>query len=147
MRKYDCKEPALAATWERIMALSIEGKANFLDFLVERGFIQGQHAETLQLLKQSRYFFGVLALRANYVTLEQLEEILKYQSATGTQMKIGEIMLKRKYMTQEQISKILDMQDTSSEYQADLILDVGFMTEDKLHEALIQYEDYKKIGV
>jgi hypothetical protein len=122
-----------------------EGKAkrSFLDFLIERGYIEGQQAETVRMLQVSRFYFGVLALREQFITFDDLEAALSRQAEPGNTKKIGEIMLEMGLMTEEHIDRVLEMQNASAEHQAQLVMDVDLIPESLLRRAL---EEFKSIA-
>lgn len=123
-----------------------EKQDNFLDFLIEKKYLKGQHAETVRMLQNSRFFFGVLALREDLITVEQLEEVLKTQASEGFSRKIGEIMLDLKYLSDEQVNRILNLQDSSPMHQAELVSDVGLMSDEDLERAMAEYNELRKTG-
>ena len=123
-----------------VKSLSGAEVPSFLDFLIQRKYLKGPHVETVRMLQQSRFFFGVLALREEYITIEQLEEVLTHQQSTNFEKKIGEIMRAKGFMSEDQIDGVLAKQDDSAENQAELIVDIGLMDPDKLDEALREYK-------
>ena len=123
-----------------------EKQDNFLDFLIEKKYLTGQHAETVRMLQNSRFFFGVLALREDLITVEQLEEVLRTQATEGFSRKIGEIMLDLKFLSDEQVNRILSLQDSSPMHQAELVSDVGLMSDEDLERAMDEYNDLGKTG-
>ena len=128
----------------RDTSLTQEKPDNFLDFLIEKQYLTGQHAETIRMLQNSRFFFGVLALREDLISVEQLEEVLRTQATEGYGRKIGEIMLDLEYISQEQVDRILNLQDSSPTHQAELVSDVGLMSDDDLKQALDEYNEQNK---
>lgn len=130
----------------RDTSLTQEKADNFLDFLIEKQYLTGQHAETIRMLQNSRFFFGVLALREDLISVEQLEEVLRTQATEGYGRKIGEIMLDLKYISQEQVDRILNLQDSSPTHQAELVSDVGLMSDDDLKRALDEYNEQNEAG-
>jgi hypothetical protein len=122
-----------------------EGKAkkSFLDFLIERGYLEGQQAETVRMLQVSRYYFGVLALREQFITFDDLEAALTRQAEEDNTKKIGEIMLEMGFMTEEHVNRVLELQNASAENQAQLVMDVDLIPESLLRRAL---EEFKTIA-
>ena len=123
--------------------MSSQEHETFLDFLIDRNYLTGQHAQTVRMLQNSRFFFGVLALREDIITIEQLEEVLTLQAKRNFKQKIGEIMLEKEYMSEEQVDRLLNMQESSADHQADLIRDVQLMDDEALDKALKEFEKYK----
>ena len=130
----------------RDTSLTQEKPDNFLDFLIEKQYLTGQHAETIRMLQNSRFFFGVLALREDLITVEQLEDVLRTQATEGFGRKIGEIMLDLKYLNDDQVNRILNLQDSSPVHQAELVSDVGLMSDEDLERAMAEYNDLAKTG-
>jgi len=94
---------------------------SFLDFLIERQYLKGPHVDTVRMLQKSRFFFGVLSLRKEYITIDQLEDVLNHQATTNFERKVGEIMLEKGFMSREQVDEVLSMQNASAEHQAELV--------------------------
>lgn len=122
-----------------VKALVENGKLTFLDFLIQKKYLKGPHVDTVLMLQKSRFFFGVLALREQYITIEQLEDVLTHQASGNNEQRIGQIMLDKGYMSGEQVDEVLGMQNASAENQAELIVDIGLMDPDKLDQALEEY--------
>ncbi len=134
--------PGLTGPAKGSSRLTEPEKITFLDFLIQREYLKGPHVDTVRMLQKSRFFFGVLALREEYITVEQLEKALTHQASCGAEQRIGQIMLDRGFMTQAQVDEVLAMQNASAENQAELIVDIGLMDPDKLEQAL---EEYRKL--
>ena len=125
-----------------VKALAENEQLSFLDFLIERQYLKGPHVDTVRMLQKSRFFFGVLSLRKEYITIDQLEDVLNHQATTNFERKVGEIMLEKGFMSREQVDEVLSMQNASAEHQAELVVDIGLMDADKLEQAL---KEYKKL--
>ncbi|MEW5944646.1 MAG: hypothetical protein AB1742_00460 [bacterium] len=106
----------------------------FLDFLESRKIITGDQKRLVENVMASSILFGVLALKENLVTPEQIERVILKQF-NGSIKKIGEILVEEGILTEEEVKKILKKQKSLSVPCDGIIIDLGVLEEKELADA------------
>lgn len=132
----------LITTSEKASRVLKSEKLSFIDFVINEGYLHGPNAEALKMLQESRFFFGVLALREQFITVEQLQEALAAQVGDCQGKLIGEIMVEKGYLTRNQVDVVLEQKNSCAENQAELLVDIGMMCRDVVEEALQKYSQF-----
>ncbi|MFH1539988.1 MAG: hypothetical protein ABIH66_13625 [bacterium] len=114
----------------------------FLEFLLSRKKIDEQQARLVQNVMESSTFFGVLALRDNLVTPEQLEKVILEQYH-GKNKKIGEILVDEEILSNEEVEKILNKQSTARTSIGRILVDLEILHEEEVLEEQKAFEKSK----
>jgi hypothetical protein len=92
------------------------------EILVQKGYITLEQLDWVIAIQRTRFhrissdparggLFGQIALKLDYITAEQLNEVLREQEVGGgSPPRVGEILLRKKYLTNEQFQEVLHRQ-------------------------------------
>lgn len=114
---------------------------DFLKFLLMRKKIDEQQARLVQNVMESSTFFGVLALRDNMVTPEQLERVILEQYH-GKNKKIGEILVEEGIMTKDEVEKVLQKQSIARASISRIIIDLEILREEEVLEEQEAFKEF-----
>lgn len=112
---------------------------SFLDFVISGGYVSTRDADAVRVLQESRFFFGVIALREKLISIDQLERALAEQEKERPRRLIGEILVEMGYLSKGQVDQVLDKKKFAAEHQADLLVDTGMMSKGETSKALKEY--------
>lgn len=112
---------------------------SFLDFVINSGYVSTRDADAVRVLQESRFFFGVIALREKLISIDQLERALAEQEKESPRRLIGEILVEMGYLSAGQVDQVLDKKKFAAEHQADLLVDTGMMSKGETSKALKEY--------
>jgi len=94
-------------------------------------------SRALVTCESSRTRLGELGYDAGYLTLEQIDDILREQQAGGD--RFGEIALRWRVLDREQLAHLLALQQENPKDLAGAIIRQGLLSPQKVTEALQQY--------
>jgi hypothetical protein len=112
----------------------------FGQYLLEKGVITGdQLLQAVEYQKSLHHKFGSYALRFNYLTLNQINELHREQLKDRRAEKIGELAVEKGYLAREQVDEIIMRQKNDHLLLGEAIVRLGFMEREKLYLYLDEY--------
>lgn len=103
----------------------------FLEHLLSRNKINDSQARLVENILESSTFFGVLALRQNMVTPEQLEKVILEQYH-GKNKRIGEMLVDEEILTRHEVDEILKIQAGARTSINKIIVDLDILSQEEI---------------
>jgi len=114
-----------------------QSKLKVGELLLRQGLIDEDQLEhAINEHKRTGLRLGKILVRLGMVSEDQLTGILGQQVQSRERKKIGEILVERGYITEEQRDKALEEQKKTGLRLGKTLMQLGFMTEDRLIEIL-----------
>ena len=111
----------------------------FEEFLIKKDLITDTELNIASNLMESKFFFGVLAVKEQYLELDGLVDLLEEQKTMKSHKKIGQIAVSKGLMNKEQVEKILSAQRESREFLGEILVDMGVLDSAELEKQLEAY--------
>jgi len=112
----------------------------FGSYLLNKEYITiNQLIEVLEFQKNVRLKLGVLAINAGYMTADQVNKVHRLQLRIDKMF--GSIAVEMGYLTDEQVSELLKSQNIGYILLGQALVDKGYMTNSRFENAI---EEYKK---
>jgi type IV pilus assembly protein PilB len=112
-------------------------KVQIGQLLVQRGFIDAdQLAHAIGEQKRTGLHISKILIRLGFISESKLSSILGEQLVTSERKRIGELLVEKKYITVEQRDKALEEQKKTGLRLGKILMQLGFMTEERLIEIL-----------
>jgi len=111
----------------------------FGEFLVKKGLITDTELDIALNLMKSKFFFGVLSVREEYLELDSLGNLLEEQKTIKPHKKIGHIAVSKGLMNEEQVEKILAIQRESRVFLGEVFVSMGAIDSGELEKQLEAY--------
>lgn len=117
----------------------------FGGYLVNKEYItMNQLIEVLELQKNVRLKLGVLAINAGYMTADRVNKIHRLQSKIDK--KFGSLAVEMGYLTDEQVTELLKSQNIGYILLGQALVDKGYMTSSRFENAIEEYKEECKIS-
>ncbi|MDR0515471.1 MAG: Flp pilus assembly complex ATPase component TadA [Fibromonadaceae bacterium] len=114
-----------------------DNKMQLGQLLVQRGFIDAdQLAHAIGEQKRTGLHISKIITRLGFVSESKLAAVLGEQVQTSERKRIGELLVERSYITVEQRDKALEEQKKTGLRLGKILMQLGFMTEERLIEIL-----------
>lgn len=112
----------------------------FGSYLLNKEYItMNQLIEVLEFQKNVRLKLGVLAINAGYMTADQVNKVHRLQLKIDKMF--GSIAVEMGYLTDDQVSELLKSQNIGYILLGQALVDKGYMTNSRFENAI---EEYKK---
>jgi len=114
-----------------------DSKLQIGQILLQKGLIdEYQLAHAIKEQKRTGLHLNKIITRLGFVSEEQMTLILGEQLQTREHKRIGELLVERNYITSEQRDKALEEQKKTGLRLGKMLMQLGFMTEERLIEIL-----------
>jgi len=105
--------------------------------LLQKGLVdEDQLAHAIKEQKRTGLHLSKILTRLGFVTEEQMTVILGEQLQSSEHKRIGELLVEKNYITVEQRDKALEEQKKTGLRLGKMLMQLGFMTEERLIEIL-----------
>jgi len=114
------------------------------EILVESNLVSEQQLlAALSIQENSKKPLGEILVGQGYIAKEKLEAALAKQQGS----KLGEILINAKVINFEQLQRALDMQKAELRPLGDVLIELDYLTEDKLIEAQAKQYNLEKVSL
>jgi len=114
------------------------------ELLIENNLVSEQQLlAALAIQETNKRLLGSILIEQGYITKEKLESILARQAGS----KLGEILIENMVINFIQLKRALDMQRAELRPLSDILVDIGYATEDNLLEALAKQYHLARINL
>lgn len=111
----------------------------FAGYLFEKNILtKKQLVDGLKSMKKSRVKLGVLAINAGYLTVEQVEQLHRKQTAVD--MRFGDLAVDMGFLTQKQVDELLAIQPSQHLLLAQTLVDHEYIKNIQLANALNEFK-------